>query len=232
VVSTPENAIRIVLVEDHALVRAGLLRLVQEIPGVEIVGEAGDGHRALLLVENLQPDIVLMDISIPGVDGLECCARIVRSHPHIKVLILSMHNTPGFVSKALRCGAAGYLVKDAAEAELQIAIQALSRGERFLSPGIAHHVLEGYLKHEAAPISPLDKLTTRQREVLLMIAQGHNTKQIASRLKLSTKTVETHRAMLMERLGIHDIAGLTRIAMESGLLDLEPVGQATGAMSF
>jgi DNA-binding NarL/FixJ family response regulator len=222
----------VVLVEDHALVRAGLMRLVQEIPGVEVLGDAGDGRRALMLVENLQPDIVLMDISIPGLDGLECCARIMRSHPHIKVLILSMHNTPGFVSKALRCGAAGYLVKDAAEAELQIAIQALARGERFLSPGIAQHVLDGYLKSEQTLASPLDRLTGRQREVLTMIAQGHNTKQIASRLKLSTKTVETHRAMLMERLGIHDIAGLTRIAMESGLLDLEMAEQSPSAMSF
>lgn len=213
--------IRILLADDHQLVRAGLRALLQSIPGVEVAAETGDGREALNLVKATQPDVVFMDIAMPELNGLEATSRLVKEFPKARVIILSMHANEEYVLQALKAGASGYLLKDAAARELELAIQSVARGEIYLSPTISKQVVEAYLQQTATKKSPLEKLTPRQREILQLIAEGKNTKEIAFTLKVSVKTVESHRAQLMDRLKIYDIAGLVRYAMRTGLIPPE-----------
>ncbi len=210
--------IRVLLADDHTLVRAGIRSLLENMEGIEVIAEAGDGREALRLVRTHRPDVVLMDIAMPGLNGLEAAARIAKKFPNVRVIILSMHVNEEYVLQTLRAGAAGYMVKGADAAELEIAIRAVARGETYLSPMVSKHVVTDYIQRISGETSPLELLTPRQREVLQLIAEGYSTKKIARTLKISVKTVETHRMQLMERLDIHDIAGLVRYAIRVGLV--------------
>jgi DNA-binding NarL/FixJ family response regulator len=209
--------IRVLLADDHALVRAGLRKLLESLSGVAVVGEAGDGREALALVASKSPDLVLLDITMPGLNGLEAAERIGREHPGTRVILLSMHASEEHVLRALRAGAAGYLPKDAALGELELAINAVRKGETYLSPAVSRHVSD-YVRRTGAETEPRESLTPRQREILQLIAEGQSTKRIAGTLGVSVKTVETHRSQLMEKLDIHDVAGLVRYAIRIGLV--------------
>ena len=217
------TAIRVILADDHALFRAGIRSLLLAIEGVEIVGEARDGHEALRMVAEHTPDVLLLDVALPQLNGIEVAERL-RDKPGTRVLILSMFANEEFVLRSLRAGAAGYLLKDSSVVELEAALRSVADGGSYLSPAVSGHVLAAYVRRvgqEGAPAEPT--LTPRQREVLQLIAEGHGTKEIAARLCLSAKTVETHRAQLMERLGIHDVAGLVRYAIRTGIVSADEV---------
>jgi len=215
------NPVRVVLADDHALVRAGIRVLLEKVPGVEVVGEASNGREALSLVKAVMPNIVLLDISMAELGGLEALPRIVKDFPTVKVLILSGHVNEEYVLRALRRGAAGYMLKDAAAEELGLAIKAVAQGQTYLSPNVSRTVVESYLTRAGGDEGSIDELTARQREVLQLIAEGKNTKEIAYLLGISIKTVEAHRSQLMDRLGIHDVAGLVRYAIRTGLISAE-----------
>ncbi len=212
------NPVRVLLADDHTLVRAGLRKLLEAIPDYVVVGEAGDGMALLELAQQLQPGLVLMDIAMPGLNGIEATARLVKSWPNIKVLILSMHQNEEYVRQALRQGAVAYLLKDAAPLELELALSAVMRGETYLSPAVSKGVVHDYVQRLRDEEQPATALSPRQREVLQLIAEGHSTKEIARRLELSVKTVDTHRSQLMRQLDIHEVAGLVRYAMRVGLV--------------
>jgi len=224
-VKSSTKTIRVLLVDDHTLVRAGIRALLADLAGVTVTGEAQNGREALRLAKDEPPDIVLLDISMPEMNGLETIGRLAKETPRARVVILSMHANEEYVLQALRYGAAGYLLKDASSAELELAIRAAARGETYLSPAVSKTVIEDYLHRtgaqpELADITegPYRRLTPRQREVLQLIAEGHTTREIAARLHLRVKTVETHRTQLMRRLDIHDVAGLVRYAIRMGLI--------------
>lgn len=209
--------VRVLLADDHALVRAGIRALLQGLEGVTVVAETGNGAEVLALARTHRPDVVLLDISMPGLSGLDVSAQLEQELPEVRVVVLSMHANEEYVLQALRSGAVGYMLKDSATAELELALKAVMQGETYLSPPISKQVVEGYVQRVGAEQPASEKLTPRQREVLQLIAEGHSTKEIAYRLELSVKTVETHRAQLMERLQIRDIAGLVKYAIRSGL---------------
>jgi DNA-binding NarL/FixJ family response regulator len=210
--------VRVLLADDHVLVRTGIRLLLQKTEGVDVVGEADDGRRAVALALELRPHIVLMDISMPNLNGLEAAAQIRRECPEVRVIILSMSADEAHVLQALRAGASGYLLKDASPDELSLAIQAVMRGDTWLTPRVSRQVVEGYVGRLSQGETTLDALTPRQREILQLIAEGQGTKEIAFKLGLSVKTVETHRAQIMERLNIRDVPGLVRFAVRSGLV--------------
>jgi len=210
--------IRALLADDHTLVRAGIRGLLRGLPGVEVVGEAEDGHEALRLAEALRPDVVLLDIGMPGLNGLEVAGRLAALDPSIRVLILSMHTSEEYVLRALRAGCAGYLLKRSAVSELEVAVRAVARGETYLSPAVSKQVVDDYVGRTGGATDPIDALTPRQREILQLVAEGNTSKEIAERLGLSFKTVEAHRAQIMERLGVRDLAGLVRFAVRVGLV--------------
>ncbi len=212
------GTIRVLLADDHRLVRAGLRALLQSLAGVQVVAEAKNGYEALQLAEQHQPDIVIMDIGMEGLNGLESAARLAKFTPAPRVIILSMHANEEYVRRALQAGATGYLLKGAEPAELELALQAVMRGETYLTPAVSKQVVQNYLQGSGVKTDPLQDLTPRQREVLQLIAEGHSTKEIAYKLNLSVKTVETHRGELMNRLNIHDLAGLVRYAIRTGLV--------------
>ena len=209
---------RLLLADDHRLMRAGLRALLHSLPQVQVVAEAGNGYEALQLAEQHRPDIVIMDIGMGELNGLEATARLTKLAPAPHVIILSMHANEEYVRRALQAGAVGYLLKGAEPAELEFAIQAVMRGETYLTPAVSKQVIHDYLESGAAKPDPLGELTPRQREVLQLIAEGQSTKEIAFRLNLSIKTVEAHRGELMNRLAIHDVAGLVRFAIRTGLV--------------
>jgi len=209
--------IRVLLADDHALVRAGIRSLLNAMDEVEVIAEASSGEEAIELVAQNQPDVVLMDIAMKGITGLEAAARMRSRNPEVRVVILSMHSGEEYVLQALRAGAAGYLLKDAATGELELALRSVMRGESWLSPAVSRQVVEGYVQRAGGEQAP-EVLTARQREVLRLVAGGKSTKEIAFLLNLSVKTVETHRAQIMERLGIRDVAGLVRYALRTGLV--------------
>lgn len=212
----------ILLADNHALVRAGIRALLEQMPGVRVVGEAADGREALRLVAERRPHLVLMDITMPVMNGLEATERIVKEHPETRVVMLSVHAEEEYVVQALRAGAIGYLVKDAERLELERAVAAVGRGETYLSAGVAHHAPDGREgRTDGGPARRAEALTPRQRETLQLIAEGRSTKEIAGILDVSVKTVETHRAHLMERLDIHDVAGLVRYAIRSGIVSAD-----------
>ena len=222
------ETIRVLLAEDHALMRAGICALIQGLEGLVVVGEAGDGHEALRLIKKEKPHIVLADIAMPGLNGLDLTGRIVKECPNTRVIILSMHANEEYVLRALKSGAKGYVLKDAETAELELAIRSVMRGKTFLSPSISGHVIHDYLERLSGrkdkddtnlpEPSRYETLTPRQREILQMIAEGNTNKQIAQALNLSVKTVEAHRTQIMVRLDIHETAGLVRYAIRTGLI--------------
>ncbi|HYX30502.1 MAG TPA: response regulator transcription factor [Pyrinomonadaceae bacterium] len=216
----PIDTIRILLADDHNLVRAGIRALVEKTGEIEVVAEASNGQEAILLVERYEPHIVLTDIAMPSLNGLEVTRHLSEKFPHVRVLILSMYADAEHVCLALRAGAAGYLLKGSAREELRLAINAVAVGEKYLSPAIAKFVIMNH-GHACFGTSLLHQLTARQTEVLRLIANGKTTKQVALELNISVKTVECHRAQLMERLGIYDIASLVRFAIKVGLVNLE-----------
>ena len=218
------SQIRVLLADDHALVLAGIRALVEELGGTQIVAEANNGRDAVALAKQHKPDLVIMDISMKDLNGIEATAQIMAEVPSTRVLILSMHTTEDFVRRAIKSGAAGYLVKDSAPLDLKMAIAAVMRDEIYLSPRVSKHVVSGFLHGKPhQDESSMDALTARQREILQMIAEGKSTKEIAYQLNVSVKTVETHRAALMERLDIHDIAGLVLYAVRHGLISVDRV---------
>ena len=219
---TSNKPIRVILADDHTLVRAGIRALLEKLPEVEVLGEASNGREVLELVKTLQPDVVLMDITMPGLNGLEAAARMAREFPKVRVLILSMHDNEEYYWRALKAGAAGYLLKKAATAELAIALQHVMDGEIYLSQEISARLLKKFPSQRMTDLkSPLEQLTGRQREILQLIAEGQNTKQIAELLKVSPKTVEYHRMKLMTGLNVHDVPGLVRFALRVGLIPQE-----------
>jgi DNA-binding NarL/FixJ family response regulator len=209
--------IRILLADDHNLVRSGLKSLLQGMTGVEVVAEATNGREAVDLVGTTNPDVVLMDIGMKELNGIEAAVIIARERPSVRVIILSMHDTQDFVSQALKAGAAGYVLKDAAPLELEFALQAVTRGETYLSPKVSRQVVQSYVRPPDAETG-LEALSPRQREILKAIVSGRTTKQIAYDLGLSIKTIETHRAQIMDRLDIHDVVGLVRFSIRIGLI--------------
>lgn len=215
------KTLRVLLADDHTLVRAGIRSLLESIDGIEVVGESGDGRETLELIEKQRPDIALLDIGMPSLNGLEVTKRSVKCSPRTRIVILSMHGDASYVNQALRAGAAGYLLKGAAVAELPLALESVSRGEVYLTPKISKHVVHELLREGEEPEDPLGGLTGRQREILQLIAEGQTTRQIAESLDVSIKTIETHRARIMERLDIHDVAGLVRFAIRAGLVSSE-----------
>ena len=210
--------IRILLAEDHALVRAGLRSLLERMSGVEIVGEAGDGREAIELIGKLLPDVVLMDITMPGLNGLHTTVRARTEYPSVRVIMLSMHDNEEYVWQALNAGAAGYLLKGADPTELGLAIRSVAQGGSYLSPAVSRHVVNDFVRRVGTDRSSLDRLTPRQLEIVQLIAESHTNQEIAGELDISLKTVETHRAQLMARLDIHDVPGLVRYAIRMGLV--------------
>jgi len=215
------SPIRLLLADDHTLVRAGIRSLLESVEGVEVIAETGDGRETLELIAKHRPDVALIDIGMPGMNGLEVAQRAAQESPRTRIVILSMHGDENHVNRALRAGVAGYLLKGAAVAELPLALQSVMRGETYLTPKISKHVVDALLRDTEEESTPLQSLTERQREILQLIAEGHSTKEIAGILEVSTKTVETHRMRLMERLDIHDVPGLVRFAIRAGLVSSE-----------
>ncbi len=215
------SAIRVLLADDHTLFRSGLRALLQGFGGITVVAEAADGREALELVRQQRPDVVLMDITMPDLNGLDAAAQIARDFPAVKVVVLSMHPDDAYVNRALKAGASGYLLKTASGPELELAIRSVARGDVYLGPRVAKRVIPGYLATGIELPAELERLTQRQREILQLVAEGCTSKQIAQRLGLSVKTVERHRVELMHRLEIHDIAGLVRWAIRHGLIAVE-----------
>lgn len=213
--------LRVMIVEDHALVRAGMRALLQKINGIEVVADVGDGWEAVKAVQTDTPDLVLMDIAMPGLNGLDATSRIMKESSNTRVILLSMYANEEYLRQALQVGASGYLLKGADLAELELAIRTVGRGETYLTPAVAKYAVEAYRNKSGEPSSPLARLSGRQREILQLIAEGCTTKDIAQRLNLSVKTVETHRAQLMERLEIHDVPGLVRLAIRVGLVHVD-----------
>jgi len=214
---------RVLLAEDHTIVRKGLCALLDAEPGIEVIGEAQDGREALLKAEQLHPDIVLMDISMPGLNGLEATRQIKKRFPEVKVLILTVHSDEEYIRQILQAGASGYLVKQAAPQELISAIEAIQSGESYLSPSVSKKVVREYVQHAAGAEEEdsHQRLTDREREVLQLIAEGNSTRDIAELLHLSVKTAETHRARLMGKLDIHSTAELTQYAIRKGVISLD-----------
>lgn len=216
---TPDRTI--LLADDHALVRAGIRALLESLPGVVVVGETGDGLEAIEIVRRNPPGLLLLDVTLPGLNGLDVAARIASLDVPTKVLMLSMHASPEYAARAFAAGASGYLNKDSAFDELSAALEEICSGRRYLCRAIDPDLVQQLEQNAGNGGSALDSLTPRQRQILQLVAEGQSTRQIAENLFLSVKTVETHRAHLMQRLGIFDVPGLVRFAIRSGLLPPE-----------
>jgi DNA-binding NarL/FixJ family response regulator len=208
--------IRILLADDHAVVRQGFKMILAEQPDMEIIGEAGNGREALALAESLKPDIVVMDVAMPELNGIEATRRMRESVPQARVVALSMHKDSVYVREILRAGARGYLLKDSVAADLVSAVRSVARGEGYISPQVSNAVLDDYRRHVT---NPVDTLTSREREVLQMLAEGKTNKEIAVILNLSVYTVDAHRGRIMEKLNLHSINELVRFAVRNGLID-------------
>ncbi|MFB3779298.1 MAG: response regulator [Bryobacteraceae bacterium] len=207
---------RILLADDHALVRQGFHMILAAEPDMEIVGEAANGRDVVELAGRLKPDVVVMDVAMPELNGIEATRRLAELSPRTRVLALSMHKDSVYVREILRAGARGYLLKDAYDRDLVAAVRAVAAGEGYLSPSVSEAVLSDYRKHV---LDPLDLLTSREREVLQMLAEGKTNKDIASALQLSVYTVDAHRGRIMEKLNLHSIGELVRFAVRNGLID-------------
>jgi len=224
-VATPEavKKIRVLLAEDHTLVRQGFRRILEDDPKVTVVGEARTGVEAIEQCKTLKPDVVVMDLSMPELGGLEATAEILKANPQVKVLILSMYSNEAYIRKAFELGAKGYMLKNALELDLNRAVKALAEGEAYFSPGISQIVLEslkvGSFKDDKQ--DPYERLTLREKEVLQLIAQGKSNKEIAVLLDISVNTVAVHRARVMDTLGLHRTAELVLFAVKKGLVQME-----------
>jgi DNA-binding NarL/FixJ family response regulator len=214
---------RIVIAEDHTILREGLRSLLSSNPEFEIVGEAEDGREAIRCVEKLKPNLILTDLSMPRMNGMEAIKEIKRQSPETKILVLTVHKTEEYILATLQAGADGYLLKDSTHAELLMAVKHVLGGKRYISPGISDKVLEGYLegKKTLRTRTTWETLTQREREILKLIAEGYKNKEIAEALCISPKTVEKHRANLMEKLDLHSIQALTAFAIGKGLVTQE-----------
>ncbi|NIO28584.1 MAG: response regulator [Candidatus Latescibacteria bacterium] len=211
---------RIVLAEDHTILREGVRSLLSTVPDLEIVGEAGDGREAIQCVEEQKPDLILMDLSMPRMNGVEALREIKRRSSETKILVLTVHKTEEYILAALQAGANGYLLKDSTYTELLVAVNYVLRGKTYISPGISDMVVEGYMEGRKTlkKRTTWDTLTKREREILKLIAEGYKNKEIAEDLCISVKTVEKHRANLMEKLNLHKVQALTAYAIERGLV--------------
>ena len=208
--------IRILLADDHVVVRQGFRMILGAQPDMEIVGEAGNGREAVELAASLTPDVAVMDVAMPELNGIEATRRIASGSPKTRVLALSMHKDSVYVREILRAGARGYLLKDSIDIDLLAAVRAVARGEGYLSPLVSDAVLSDYRQHVTDPI---DRLSSREREVLQMIAEGKTNKEIASTLNLSVYTIDAHRGRIMEKLNLHSTGELVRFAVRNGLID-------------
>jgi DNA-binding NarL/FixJ family response regulator len=208
--------IRILLADDHAVVRQGFKMILDAQPDMEIVGEAANGREVLALAEEVRPDVVVMDVAMPELNGIEATRRLAASMPHARVLALSMHKDSVYVREILRAGARGYVLKESGAGDLVKAVRAVAAGEGYLSPAVSNAVLDDYRRHVT---NPIDLLTTREREVLQMLAEGKTNKEIAAVLDLSVYTIEAHRGRIMEKLNLHSINDLVRFAVRNGLID-------------
>ena len=221
------KTIRIIIADDHTLLRAGIRTLLTGMEGVSVVGEAGDGAEAFRLAQTEKPDILISDISMPLMNGIELTARLSREIPEARVIILSMHASEEFITRAVEAGARGYVLKESTPEELETAIRVVAENGMFLSSAISGKVADEFLLHGSGAMreqggrKPFHELTPRQREILQLIAEGNASKDVAEKLNLSVKTVETHRAQIMTRLNIHDTAGLVRYAIRSGIVSSE-----------
>ncbi len=209
--------IDVLLADDHPMFREAVRGLVERSAGYRVVAEAGDGLEALRLIAETKPAIALLDISLPGMSGLDVAAQAASRCPDVRIVLLTAHTDEELITRALRLGVAGYVAKDATSAELEVALTAVTRGVKFMSPTVSSRLAESYLRQTAGHETS-DALTPRQREIIRLIAEGLNTKEIAHRLSLSSKTVEGHRVQAMERLGIDSVAGLTRYAIRTGII--------------
>ena len=218
-----EPVIRVIVADDHHLVRQGIRALLEKADDIEVVGEAADGQEAVELVEQLVPDVLVMDMAMPRLSGNQAIGRVRALGVATRVVILSMYSDETLVGQALRNGARGYLLKRSVTEELLLAIRAASRGEIYLSPAISRSIVADFLmlQADAEASNPFERLTSREREVLQLISEGHTNKAIAQVLKVSVKTVEKHRANLMSKLNVHDLAGLIRMAIQHGLVLLD-----------
>ena len=208
--------IRVLLADDHAMVRKGFRLILEAQPDMEIAGEAGNGREAVELAEKLHPDVIVMDVAMPELNGIEATRRLAASSPHTRVLALSMHKDSVYVREILRAGARGYLLKDSIDTDLINAVRAVAKGDGYISPGVSDAVLSDYRRHVT---DPLDLLTSREREVLQMIAESKTNKEIAVALNLSVYTIDAHRGKIMEKLNLHSTGELVRFAVRHGLID-------------
>jgi DNA-binding NarL/FixJ family response regulator len=214
--------IRVYLADDHAVVREGLRYLLEAQGDIAVVGDAADGRQTVQEVLQLQPDVVIMDIAMPGLNGIEATRQICQANPSVRIVILSIHSTTEHILRSLKAGARGYLLKESAGQEVAEAVRAVYAGHRFLSHQIAELILEHYLEEQpGSPTDPLEFLSPREREILQLVAEGKSSSEIGQILYLSTKTVETYRSRLMQKLKIHDLPGLVRFAIQQGLIDLD-----------
>lgn len=214
------SKIKVVIVDDHIMLREGIKKIINGDPDFEIIGEAGDGKEAVDMVAKLSPDVVLMDISLPSLNGIEATRRIKRDNSKVKVLALTMHDNEEYLSQMLQAGASGYILKRAATSELQEAIKVVSRGESYLYPSAAKHLIGSYLKRvEDGGKSTIDGLTGREQEILILIAEGKTNKLIAGHLQLSVKTIEAHRSNIFSKLNISDRVEAVRYAIRRGLIE-------------
>ena len=210
--------IRVLLADDHALVRLGFRGLLRGLERVEVVAEAGNGREAMELIRGYRPDVALVDIAMPGLNGLELTARVAAECPETRVIVLSMHESEEYALQAVQAGVSGYLLKSASLAELETAIRAAVRGETYFCPAVSKYITEHLRRGGGPVVSRYDSLTPRQREILQLIAEGHPTKGIAKGLGISLKTVETHRTQLMERLRVHSVAEIVHFAIQAGIV--------------
>lgn len=213
--------IKVILADDHAVVRTGIATMLASLGGIEVVGEACNGRQTLALVEQLRPDLLLCDVTMPEMNGLEVTKRVAKEFPNVRVIMLSMHASEEYVWQALKAGATGYLLKDTSASELGLAIKAVLRGQTFLTAAVSKQVVETYMHRLKSETPATEVLTPRQREILQLIAEGKALKDIARMLNLSVKTIETHRTMMMDRLNIHDNVGLVKYAMRTGMISAD-----------
>ena len=215
--------IRVLVADDHAIIREGLRVMLGNQPDMEVVGIAANGREAIRLVDEHEPDVVVMDLSMPELNGIEAMQQMLPRHPHLQVVVLSIHGTKPYVSRALKAGARGYLIKETAGLEMVEAVRAVQRGERYLSQRVADLMTEvSFQKLEALnDASPLEALSWREREILQLVAEGRTSQEIAERLSISPKTVDTYRSRLMHKIGVEDVAGLVKFAIQHGVISLE-----------
>ncbi len=215
--------IRVLVADDHAIIREGLRVMLGNQPDMEVVGSAANGREAVRLVDEHEPDVVVIDISMPELNGIEAISQMLPRHPHIKVIVLSIHETKPYVYRTLKAGAKGYLLKETAGLEVVEAVRAVYRGERYLSQRISDLLTNVAFRNLEVPIevSPLEQLSPREREILQLVAEGKTSQEIAERLSISPKTVDTYRSRLMRKIGVEDVAGLVKFAIQHGVISLE-----------